>query len=90
MALEFTLRKHCERTRNVTQLFKGVDSDEDGVITQEQLLEMLEKVEAKPDMEVDELMQIMDPFSTNSLTYSFFMENMLKIPNFKDAFPAPQ
>lgn len=37
----------------MNELFKEADSDEDGVLTQDQMIEMLEKVKVNPDVDVD-------------------------------------
>jgi hypothetical protein len=37
LVLDYTLRKHCERTKTVNTNFRVVDTDEDGIITHEQL-----------------------------------------------------
>lgn len=86
LTLEYALRKHCEKIRKISTLFKTVDTDDDGIINHDQLYVLIEKIEVKSDIDLGELIQILDPFSNNSITYSFLIENLQKIPSFKEVF----
>lgn len=44
LTLEYVLRKHCERLKRISALFKLVDSDDDGIVTHDQLFTLLEKL----------------------------------------------
>lgn len=59
--------------KGVSVLFKSVDTDEDGIINHEQLFAMLEKIEVKGGIDTDELIQLVDPFQTNIITFSFLL-----------------
>jgi Ca2+-binding EF-hand superfamily protein len=80
------LRKHCDKIKRVCGLFKNVDTDDDGIINHDQLFVLLEKLEVKHDIELEELMQLLDPFQTNSITFSHLLHYLQEIPNFKEAF----
>ena len=81
--LEYNLRKHCEKTKGVTITFKQVDTDDDGIISHEQLYVLVEKLNLKGDVDAEELTQAVDPFNTNVLTYSHLLECMQKMAIFK-------
>lgn len=44
LALDFQLRKHCDKIKRVGALFKTVDADDDGIINHDQLYVLLEKL----------------------------------------------
>ena len=53
LTLDFTLRKHCEKIKIATTVFKQVDSDEDGIINHEQLYVLVEKLNLKGQVDAD-------------------------------------
>jgi len=86
LALEYILRKHCEKLKIASVTFKQVDTDEDGIINHEQLYVFVEKLTIKGEIDADELTQLLDPFSTNCITFSQLVEKIQKMPNFKEVF----
>lgn len=70
MALDYVLRKHCEKIKTISLAFRQVDTDEDGIISHQQLYVMVEKLNIKAEIDADELTDLLDPFKTNSITFS--------------------
>ncbi len=86
LALEYMLRKHCEKLKNITLVFRQVDTDEDGIINYDQLYVLVEKLNIKGEVDGDELTQMLDPFKTNAITYSHLIEKLQKMVLFKEVF----
>jgi hypothetical protein len=63
-----------------------VDTDDDGIINHDQLFVLFEKLDAKHDIEMEDILQVLDPFQTNAITFSHLLQQLQQIPNFKEAF----
>jgi hypothetical protein len=39
--LEYVLRKHCEKLRRLSNIFRSVDTDDDGIVNHDQIFVLL-------------------------------------------------
>ena len=53
-----------------TDLFKQVDDDQDGILDEEQFRRLIEAMNVVEQAEIDVLLQKVDPFNNQKMTYS--------------------
>ena len=69
--LDFQLQEHERFLIKFTNLFKSVDRDQDGVISEVQFQELLRMMNVLEDeSEIDALLSKIDPFNNKKMTYS--------------------
>ena len=70
--LDSTLNDHESVLGRFTDLFKSVDRDQDGVISEKQFRELLQmmSVYAEDESKIDQLLAYIDPFNNKKMTYS--------------------
>ena len=70
--LDSTLNDHENVLGRFTDLFKSVDRDQDGVISEKQFRELLQmmSVYAEDESKIDQLLAYIDPFNNKKMTYS--------------------
>ena len=69
--LDFQLHEHQRFLQKFTDMFKAIDRDGDGVLTEQEFRELLRMMNVlEVEEEIDYLLQIGDPFNNKKLTYS--------------------
>ena len=69
--LYFQLKSHEKYISKFNSLFKTVDIDLDGIISEEEFVALCRKFELDINMqEITRFLQIVDPYSTQQITYS--------------------
>jgi Ca2+-binding EF-hand superfamily protein len=69
--LYFQLKSHEKYISKFNQLFKTVDTDSDGVISEEEFIELCKKFELEINMqEIYKFLQVLDPYGTQQILYS--------------------
>lgn len=76
--MEHVFKKHDEKMKQLVAIFREVDTDEDGIIDQESLITMMEKIEQKKSIGPEQVLEWVDPQETNVITFSHLAERMLK------------
>lgn len=74
--MDFFLHKHEKYLSRVKDIFNSLDEDDDGVIGAEQFKETLGYIDPMNELKLDSaaLLQIADPQSTGSITFSKFVQ----------------
>ncbi|OMJ66454.1 hypothetical protein SteCoe_36689 [Stentor coeruleus] len=69
--LYFQLKSHEKYISKFNMLFKAVDKDLDGIITEEEFLKLCRSFDLDISMqEITKFLQLIDPYSTQRITYS--------------------
>ena len=71
MILDFQLSEHQRFLSKFTELFKVIDSNEDGIISEDEFMELIRMMNViTHDEEIEYLLQVGDPFNNQMMTYS--------------------
>ena len=69
--LYFQLKSHEKYISKFNSLFKQVDSDCDGIVSEEEFVDLCQRLELQISMqEISKFLQVIDPYSTQQITYS--------------------
>ena len=69
--LDFQLATHENYIRKFVNLFKKIDIDTDGIISEEEFRQMISIMKITTDEEyIERLLQIIDPYNNQRITFS--------------------
>lgn len=70
--LDFQLQEHEKFLNSFTTLFKQIDTDNNGIISEDELKELLFRMQVVPNLEeqLETLFNIIDPHNNKQMTYS--------------------
>jgi Ca2+-binding EF-hand superfamily protein len=72
--LDFQLQEHEKFLSHFTKLFKEVDDNNDGILTEDQFRELVIRMHVinhdHSDEEIESLLKIIDPHNIKTMTYS--------------------
>ena len=70
--LDFQLQEHEKFLSSFTSLFKEVDIDSNGIISEDEFKELIHRMNVVPDLEdqIDLLLNTIDPHNNKQMTYS--------------------
>lgn len=61
--LDFQLKEHEKFLSKFIQAFKRVDSDNDGILNEEQFVKLLQSFQFIPDDKTDKILESIDPYN---------------------------
>ena len=70
LILDFQLQEHERFLFKFTDLFKNIDEDQDGILDEDQFRGLIEAMNVVDQQEIDTLLQKVDPFNNQKMTYS--------------------
>lgn len=72
--LDFQLQEHEKYLHEFTKLFKEIDTNNDGIVTEDQFRELIERMNVSDshnkEEDTDALLHIIDPHNNKTMTYS--------------------
>ena len=83
ICLEYQIKLHIKYLKPFLKLFQSIDEDRDGVLNEEQFIELVKKLnifgEENIEQVIDEFLNNIDPYRNNHITFSDIVELISKI-----------
>lgn len=72
MILDFQLKSHENFLAAFIEKFKTVDRDQNGIVDEEEFRQLIRIIDPRNEMgmKIDELLDLLDPFSNDIITFS--------------------
>ena len=83
ICLEYQIKLHIKYLKPFLKLFQSIDEDRDGVLNEEQFIELVKNLnifgEENIDQVIDEFLNNIDPYRNNHITFSDIVDLLSKL-----------